>query len=102
MSSENSSSPATALAIRGRTVRFDENGLACLNDIWTAAGFTKNQRPGDWSALPGTRRKMERVLELITGKSGNYDGNDMRLVFRTRRGAGGSTAPAGAVSPITP
>lgn len=59
---------ANALVIRGRAVRFDENGLACLNDIWSAAGFTKNHRPGDWSRLPGTRRKMERVLELITGK----------------------------------
>lgn len=91
MSTGNESDPANALVIRGRSVRFDENGLACLNDIWSAAGFTKNQRPGDWSALPGTRRKMERVLELITGKSGNYEKADMHRVFRTRRGAGGGT-----------
>ena len=80
-----------ALVIRGRSVRFDENGLACLNDIWKAAGFTKHQRPNDWSRLPGTIKKMERVLELNTGKSRNYDAADMRLVFRTIRGANGGT-----------
>lgn len=79
------------LVVRGRKVRFDENGLACLNDIHRAAGFSKNQRPSDWSPLPGTRKKMERVLELITGKSGNYTAEDMRLVFRTYRGANGGT-----------
>lgn len=80
-----------ALAIRGRDVRFDENGLACLNDIWQAAGFTKNRTPGDWSRLPTTRRKMERVLELVTGKSRDYTPDDTRLVFRTVRGRGAGT-----------
>lgn len=82
---------SAALAIRGRDVRFDENGLACLNDIWEAAGFTKNRTPADWSRLPTTRRKMERVLELVTGKSRDYTGADMRLVFRTVRGRGAGT-----------
>lgn len=79
------------LPIRGRPVRFDENGLACLNDIWTAAGFTKSQRPSDWSRLDGTLKKMERVMQLITGKSRNYNAEDMRLVFRTKRGVDGGT-----------
>lgn len=83
--------PATALVVRGRNVRFDEQGLACLNDIWKAAGYTKNRRPHDWQRLPGTNRKIERVLELITGKSRNYDKADMHRVFRTRRGADGGT-----------
>lgn len=82
---------AKALVIRGRDIRFDENGLACLNDIWKAAGFTKNHRPFDWQRLPGSNSKIERVLELITGKSRNYTKDDMRLVFRTRRGADGGT-----------
>ena len=91
MSVLNESDPASALVIRGQNVRFDEGGLACLNDIWSAAGYTKNQRPGDWSRLEVTRRKIERVLELITGKSRNYDASDMRCVFRTKRGADGGT-----------
>jgi len=91
MSKQETNDPAQALVIRGRNVRFDDNGLACLNDIWTAAGFTKNQRPGDWSRLPGSIKKMERVLELITGKSRNYEPADMRRVFRTYRGTNGGT-----------
>ena len=91
MSDTSESDPASSLVIRGRSVRFDEDGLACLNDIWSAAGFTKNQRPNDWSRLDVTRRKIERVLELITGKSRNYEPTDMRRVFRTRRGADGGT-----------
>ena len=82
---------ANALVIRGRNVRFDENGLACLNDIWKAAGYSENKRPHDWQRLPGSNAKIERVLELITGKSRNYTKDDMHLVYRTRRGANGGT-----------
>lgn len=63
---------ANALVLRGRSIRFDENGLACLNDIWKAAGYSRNKMPYDWQRLPGTNAKIERVLELITGKSRNY------------------------------
>jgi hypothetical protein len=80
-----------ALVIRGRAVRVDETGLTCLNDIWTAAGFTKNQRPGDWTRLGTTIRRIERVLKLITGKSRNYTKTDIQRVLRTRRGADGGT-----------
>lgn len=82
---------STALTIRGRAIRVDENGLTCLNDIWKAAGFTKNQRPNDWARLPTTIKRMEKVLALITGKSRNYNKADMHRVFRTRRGADGGT-----------
>lgn len=91
MSDVSESDPANSLVIRGRDIRFDENGLACLNDIHKAAGYSKKRRPHDWQRLPGSNAKIERVLELITGKSRNYDGADMRLVFRTRTGANGGT-----------
>src|SRR5215217_1582868 len=79
------------LAIRGRAIRVDENGLTCLNDIWSAAGFTKNRRPHDWQRLPTTNPRIIKVLALITGKSRNYTKADMQRVFRTRRGADGGT-----------
>lgn len=82
---------ANALVLRGRNIRFDENGLACLNDIWKVAGFTKNQQPGEWSRLPGTIKKMERVLELVTGKSRDYKPDDTRKVYRTVRGRNAAT-----------
>jgi KilA-N domain len=74
-----------ALTIRGRAVRFDDNGLACLNDIWKAAGFSKNQRPSQWARLPTTIRKMERVIALV-GKSHMVSKETMHLVYRTKRG----------------
>ena len=83
--------PSHPLAIRGRSIRVDENGLACLNDIWTAAGFTTNKRPSDWQQLSSTNPRIIKVLSLITGKSGNYTVADMHRVLRTRRGAGGGT-----------
>lgn len=86
-----SNDASAALAIRGRDVRFYENGLACLNDIWAASGYQKNKRPHDWQRLPGTNLKIERVLELNTGKSRNYTAEDMRKVYRTYRGANGGT-----------
>lgn len=91
MSDTTDGDTAKSLAIRGRNVRFDENGLACLNDIWQAAGFTKTQRVNDWSRLPTTRRKIERVLEIVTGKSRDYEKADMIRVFRTVRGRNAGT-----------
>lgn len=79
------------LVIRGRTIRVDESGLTCLNDIWRAAGFSKNQRPSDWAALMTTHTRIERVLKLITGKSSNYDKADILRVFKTRRGKDSGT-----------
>lgn len=80
-----------ALVIRGKAVRFDENGLACLNDIWTAAGYRKNQRPNDWVRLPTTLKRIERVVELITGKSRNYEKADIIKALKTKIGANGGT-----------
>ena len=82
---------SAVLTIRGRAVRFDDGGLANLNDIWSAAGFTKNNRPNDWLRLHTTQRRIERVLKLITGKSRNYDKADMHRVLKTKIGAGGGT-----------
>jgi hypothetical protein len=84
------SAPAP-LSIRGRAIRVDENGLTCLNDIWSAAGFTKNQRPNDWARLTTTVKRMEKVLALITGKSRNYEKADILRVLKTRMGKNGGT-----------
>ena len=88
---KNADDPVRDIIIRGRAVRFDETGLACLNDIWSAAGYTKNQRPGDWSRLGTTMKRIERVLQLITGKSRNYTKADIQQVLRTRRGVDAGT-----------
>jgi hypothetical protein len=83
--------PNQQLKIRGRVIRVDENGLTCLNDIWSAAGFSRNQRPSEWAALMTTHRRIERVLKLVTGKSGSYEKTDILKVFKTRVGVNGGT-----------
>jgi hypothetical protein len=88
---ENSGANALPLVIRGRTIRADENGLICLNDIWSAAGYTKHQRPGDWVRLPTTIARMERVLKLTTGKSRSYEKADILTVYKAKMGKNGGT-----------
>lgn len=72
-------------------IRVDENGLVCLNDIHRAAGFTKTHRPSEWMVLPNTLRTIEAFLPRIAGKSGNWQKDDYRLVYRTMKGANGGT-----------
>ena len=79
------------LVIRGRAIRADENGLICLNDVWSAAGYTKNRRPADWVRLPTTVARMERVLKLTTGKSHSYEKADILTIYRAKMGKNGGT-----------
>lgn len=60
---------AHALMLRGRKIRIDEDGFVSLNDIHTAAGFTKNKRPHDWQRLPTTNPLIVATYERVTGKS---------------------------------
>jgi hypothetical protein len=77
--------------LRGRSIRFDQAGRACLNDIHRAAGFSVNQRPSDWTRLPGTLKLIEAVIVRIIGKSGNWTKDEMRSALCTRTGTGGGT-----------
>lgn len=77
-----------SVTLRGRAIGFDEDGLACLNDIWTAAGFTRNQRPHDWARLPGSLKLVEAVLAKVTGKSRNWTKSEIRSVYYTKTGVG--------------
>lgn len=72
-------------------IRVDEEGRVCLNDIHKAAGFSKNQRPSDWIALPTTSRSVVALLARITGKSGNWEKKEYRSVLYTRTGNSGGT-----------
>ncbi|MEM9207178.1 MAG: KilA-N domain-containing protein [Pseudomonadota bacterium] len=67
---------------------FDDKGLACLNDIHRAAGFSKNQRPSDWMRLPTTHKLIEAVLNRVTGKSRNWEKSEYRSVTYTKVGVG--------------
>ncbi len=79
------------LVIRGRTVCADANGLVSLNGIWEAAGFSKNQKPYDWSRLATTQKLIEAVLVRNTGKSRNWTKGDYKSTIYMQRGQGGGT-----------
>ncbi|HTZ67556.1 MAG TPA: KilA-N domain-containing protein [Roseiarcus sp.] len=79
------------LVIRGRTIAVDETGRVSLNDIHRAAGFTKNQKPSDWTRLPATSRLVEEVLKRNTGKSRNWAKNEFRTALYSKPGYSGGT-----------
>ncbi len=70
-------------------IRVDDSGLVCLTDIHIAAGFTKNQTPSDWMALPGTQKEVVAVMKKKTGKSGLFQPEDIKAVWYSKKGPGG-------------
>lgn len=79
---------ALPIKIRGKKIQTDENGLVCLNDIWEAAGFTKNQKPSDWGRLSSTHKLIDAVLTKITGKSRNWSKSEMKSVYYAKTAVG--------------
>lgn len=79
------------LKIRGRKIETDSKGMVNLNDIHRAAGFSKNQGPAEWMRLGTTHKRIERILELNTGKSRNWAKEDFKSATYAKRGAGGGT-----------
>lgn len=70
-------------------IRVDENGLVCLTDIYSAAGFSKNQTPTDWLALPGTQKEVVALIKKKTGKSGLFAPEDIKAAWYSKKGPGG-------------
>lgn len=79
------------LKIRGKIIRVDKHGLVCLNDIWRAAGFSKNLKPGDWMRLGTVHRLIEAVLKRITGRSSNWTKKEIKSASYTKVGQNGGT-----------
>lgn len=76
------------LKIRGRIISTDAAGSVCLNDIWAAAGFSKNQRPHDWGRLSSTAKLIEAILTKVTGKSRNWTKEEIKSVLYVKNGVG--------------
>jgi hypothetical protein len=81
----------TALELRGRRIREDDNGLVCLNDIWQAAGYTKSKRPYDWMRAKPVHKMIDEVVRRNTGKSRNWTKKDLDTAYYTKRGDDGGT-----------
>jgi len=83
-------SVADQFTLRGRTIRVDSEGFVCLNDIHTAAGFSKNRRPVDWYRLTSTGPFIIAAYERLVGK--NHQ-SKIRIsdVYRASSGPSGGT-----------
>ncbi len=79
--------------IRGRNVHVDDKGFVCLNDIWTAAGFSAKQKPADWENLATTSRLIIALLDQNAAKTGIKNYNPKSVIV-TRRGKGAGTYAA--------
>lgn len=76
--------------LRGRTIRVDEDGLVCLNDIHKAGGFSVNQTPAHWQQLPHVTKMMVTMLDRTVGRSHNSK-ISMKSIITSKRGANGGT-----------
>ena len=76
------------LQVRGRTVRSDENGLVCLTDIWKAAGFSVNQKPGQWQGHDSTKRLMIALLDRIGAENPNSKKISIKTIYCAKGAAG--------------
>jgi len=77
------------MLFKSSRIRVDENGLVCLSDIHIAAGFSKNQTPSDYMALPTSQKEVVALVSKKTGKSGLFGKEDIKAVWYSKKGPGG-------------
>jgi hypothetical protein len=76
------------LKIRGQLIRSDVNGLISLTDIWAAAGFTVNQKPGQWQRHDSTQKLMVALMDRVVGKSHNSGKIAVKSIYYSKGAAG--------------
>lgn len=72
-------------------IRVDDQGRVCLNDIYRAAGFSKNRKPHDWLRGPSGAKEISALLNRIAGKSRIWTKDEIKSAYYTRRGQDGGT-----------
>jgi hypothetical protein len=78
------------LVLRGRSIRTDEMGRICLNDIWESGAFSDSRRSQDWWRLPATKALAEALLER-QGKSRPFQKADFEEIYFAIGKPGGGT-----------
>lgn len=79
------------IVFRGRTIRVDDNGLVCISDIWSAAGFSVNQKPSQWRRLPQVGQLLTALVERMMGKSHHSEKIKVGDLFYSEIGKKGGT-----------
>lgn len=78
--------------LRGRSIRTDDDGLVCLNDIHKAGGFSTNQTPAQWQRLPFVTGLIVALLDRIMGKSHDSKISTKSIIYANRGATGGTYA----------
>jgi len=71
------------LVIRGRSIREDQNGLICLDDIWALSGASDTRRPKHWRT--GVKDLISAVFSKVR-KSDRMDNISIRSIIYAERG----------------
>lgn len=79
------------MIFKSTRIRVDAEGRVCLNDIHTAAGFSKNQKPHDWLALPSAKGAIAALIHHNSGKSGVMPKDAIKSIYYVKPGKGGGT-----------
>jgi hypothetical protein len=66
------------LTVKGRNIRFNDDGLACLDDLWKAGGYSKNRSPHNWLRLEANKGLIEAILKRTSGKLANWTKEEQR------------------------
>lgn len=59
----------TIPVVREQTIRSNDKGLVCLNDLWAIAGSDKNRRPSEWKRTAAAKRLKGALALRIVGNS---------------------------------
>lgn len=81
----------TSLMIRGGSIRTDELGRICLNDIWAAGDYLPNQKSQDWWRLDPTKRLAKALVARLPGLSRRSEKDALAEVYKAKGGNRGGT-----------
>ncbi len=82
----------------GISIRKDETGFVCLNDLWNAVGSPSNKCPRDWKRLSSVEELIaHNKTQLVVGKSHNQPQTDasdscIQVIYSTRGGGAATFA----------
>lgn len=79
-----------SLKLRERSIRTDETGRICLNDIWESGDFSESRKSQDWWRLPATKALATALLER-QGKSRPFSKADYSEIYFAIGKPGGGT-----------
>lgn len=72
----------TQLVIRGRSIREDQDGLICLDDIWALSGEPRTRRPKHWRT--GARTLISELLSKVRNSDRKAKITERSVIYANR------------------